>query len=236
MAPRQSASAYTENATIAWFDHYLRGESGSAAALDKLVPAKDNLVYQAQTGDFYPLSTFPTPSDPGSATYVSAPLTGTLVSHGVPTGAQSTPLGVDTAVTDGATNSNDPGQVTVPVVTAKDGNLPIVGIGHVGATVTVDGNATNLFFRLIDEKTGDVVDLQTSPLRLDNLDLADNGTSPNLPPQAQKISLNLAGVSYILPKGDTLELQVSTSSNSFVPSRGGAVVTIAGGKVSVPTL
>ena len=168
--------------------------------------------------------------------YVSAPLTGMLVSHAVPTGAQSTPLGADTAVTDGATNSNDPGQVTVPVITAKDGNLPIVGIGHVDATVTVDGNATNLFFRLIDQNTGDVVDLQTSPLRLDDLDLADTATSPNLPPQPQQISVNLAGVSYILPKGDTLELQVSTSTNSFMPNRGAAVVTIADGTVSVPTL
>jgi ABC-2 type transport system ATP-binding protein len=236
VAPGQSASTYTENATIAWFNHYLRGRRGSTAALDKLVPAKDNLVYEAQTGDFYPLSTFPTPSDPGTATYVSAPLTGTLVSHGVPTGAQSTPMGEDTAVTDGATNPNDPGQVTVPVVTAKDGDLPIVGIGHVDARVTVDGTSTNLFFRLIDENTGDVVDLQTSPLRLDNLDLVDNVTSPNLPPQPQQISLNLAGVSYILPKGDTLELQVSTSTNSFAPNRGAAVVTIADGKVSVPTL
>ena len=236
IAPGQSASTYTENATIAWFNHYLRGESGSATALDKLVPAKDNLIYQAQTGDFYPASTFPTPTDPGKATYVSAPLSGTLVSHGVTTGAQNAPVGVDTAVTDGATNSNDPGQVTVPVLTAKDGAVPIVGIGHVSATVTVDGTATNLFFRLIDENTGDVVDLQTSPLRMDNLDLEDNGTSPNLPPQAQQVSLDLAGVSYLLPKGDTLGLQVSTSTNSFVPNRGAAVVTIANGKVSVPTL
>lgn len=236
IAAGDSASTYTEDATIAWFNHYLRGESGSTTALDRLVPAKDNLVYQAQTGDFYGASTFPTPSDPGPAKYVSAPVTGTLISHSVPTGATGAPLGEDIAITDGATNSNDPGQVTVPVVTAKDGNLPIVGIGHVSATVTVDGSATNLFFRLIDENTGDVVDLQTSPLRIDNLDLQDNGTSPNLPPAAQQISLDLAGVAYLLPKGDTLELQVSTSSNSFVPNRGAAVVSIADGKVSVPTL
>ncbi|HZU59738.1 MAG TPA: hypothetical protein VE983_02165, partial [Solirubrobacteraceae bacterium] len=89
---------------------------------------------------------------------------------------------------------------------------------------------------LIDKNTGGVIDLQTSPLRLDNLDLADNGTSPNLPPVAQSISLDLAGVSYLLTKGDTLELQVSTSTNSYVPNRGGGVVQIAHGKVSVPTL
>ncbi len=59
--------------------------------------------------------------------------------------------------------------------------------------------------------------------------------APRLP-KAQNITLNLAGVSYTLPRGDTLELQVSSSSNSFVPNRGSAVVTIANGKVAVPTL
>ena len=236
LAPGESAGTYTENATIAWFNHYLRGEKGSAGALDKLVPADDNLVYQDQTGNWHALSTFPTPSEPGPATYVTAPFTGTLVGHTAPTGASNAPAGEDTAITDGATPAGDPGQVTVPVVTAKSGDLPIVGIGHVTADVTVDGPATNLFFRLIDENTGDVVDLQTAPLRLDNLDLVDNGTSPNLPPAAVPISLDLAGVSYLLPKGDTLELQVSTSTNSFVPNRGAAVVSIANGKVSVPTL
>jgi hypothetical protein len=43
-------------------------------------------------------------------------------------------------------------------------------------------------------------------------------------------------VAYDLPAGDTLELQVSTSTNSFVPNRGTAVVSITDGTVSVPTL
>ena len=236
IAPGDSAGQYTEAAMIAWFNHYLRGGDGTGAALDKLVPAGDDLVYQDQTGDFHGLSTFPTPGDAGPATFATAPVSGTLVSHGAPTGAPGAPLGVDTAVTDGATNASDPGQVTVPVLTAKDSAVPVVGIGRVTASVTVNGNATNLFFRLVDAQTGEVVDLQTVPLRLDNLDLVDNGTSPNLPPAAQSISVDLAGVSYLLPKGDTLDLQVSTSTNSYVPNRGAAVVTIADGKVSVPTL
>jgi ABC-2 type transport system ATP-binding protein len=235
VAPGESASTYTENATIAWFNHYLRGQNeGSATNGSDGMPKHANLVYQDQNGNFYPVSTFPTPTQPGPAKYVSAPLSGTLISHGVPTGTSV--LGEDLAVTDGATNSSDPGQVTVPILTAGRTDVPIVGIGHVNATVTVDGNATNLFFRLIDKSTGDVVDLQTSPLRIDNLDLADNATSPDLPPTAQKISLDLAGVSYDLPPGDTLELQVSTSTDSFVPNRGTAVVSITDGTVSVPTL
>jgi len=41
---------------------------------------------------------------------------------------------------------------------------------------------------------------------------------------------------YDLPAGDTLELQISTSTDSDAPDRGSAVVTLANGKVSVPTL
>jgi ABC-2 type transport system ATP-binding protein len=235
IAPGQSATTYDENAMIAWFDHYLRGQRGSGQALDRLVPARDNLVWQSQNGDFYGASTFPTPARPGPARYVSAPLSGTVVSNGLPDGATGTPVGEDTAVTDGPTPAGDPGQVTVPVLTASNGPVPIVGIGRVTATVTVNGNATNLFFRLIDKDTGNVIDLQTAALRLDNLDLVDNGTGASMP-APQKVSLNLAGVSYVLPKGDTLELQVSTSSNSFVPNRGTAEVSITGGRVSVPVL
>lgn len=222
----QSAGAFAETRTIAWFNHYLRGEGSSDG-----MPA--TVVYQDQNGNFYPLSTFPTPSDPGPAIYRSASFTGTLVSHGLPTGAG--PVGASAAETDGATSSSDPGQVTVPVLAAGPRDVPIVGIGHISATVTVDGNATELFFRLIDANTGDVIDLQTRPLRVDNLDLADNATGAG-PPAPQDISLDLAGVTYDLPAGDTLELQVSTSTDSFAPNRGSAVVQLTGGTVSVPTL
>jgi ABC-2 type transport system ATP-binding protein len=228
VGPGESAATFDENKTIDWFDHYLRGE-------DPTDGMRARVVYQDQTGNFYPVSTFPTTSAPGPAKIVSSPLAGTLVDHGAPSGAG--PAGVDTAVTDGATNSSDPGQVTVPVLTAPaHADVPIVGIGHVTATVTVDGAAAELFFRLIDKDTGDVVDLQTQPLRVDNLDLPGLGGNADVPPGPQKLSLDLAGTAYDLPAGDTLELQVSTSTDSFSPNRGSAVVTLAGGKVSVPTL
>jgi ABC-2 type transport system ATP-binding protein len=240
VAPGESAATYTERETIAWFDHYLRGEneagaSGDPSAMDAGdgMPRGARVVYQDQNGNFYPLSTFPTPSDPGPATYLSASFSGTLVSHGVPTGVG--PAGEDAAVTDGATDADDPAQLTVPVVRTSAADLPIVGIGHVTATVTVDGNATELFFRLLDANTGEVVDLQTSPVRVDNLDLADDGTNAG-PPAPQQVSLDLAGVSYDLPPHDLLELQVSTSTDSFAPNRGTAVVQLAAGNVSVPTL
>jgi ABC-2 type transport system ATP-binding protein len=221
----ESAATFDENATLAWFNHYLRGQ-GSRDGMPNTV------VYQDQNGNYYALPTFPTTAHPGPAVLVSAPVSGTLVTHGVPTGAG--PAGLDTAVTDGATSASDPGQVTVPVLTAKHANEPIVGIGKVVGRVTVDGAATELFFRLIDESTGDVVDLQTTPLRVDNLDLQDLGTNAHLP-QSEPFSIDLPGVAYDLPKGDTLELQVSTSTDSYAPNRGSSIVQLSG-KVTVPTL
>jgi ABC-2 type transport system ATP-binding protein len=220
----QSAGQYDENTMLAWFNHYLKG-SGDDDGMPSTV------VYQDQTGDFNPLPRFPTADRPWPATLVSAPVSGTLVDHNAPTGAG--PAGVDTAVTDGATNSSDPGQVTVPVFTASS-DTPVVGIGKVSGNVTVNGAATELFFRLVDKNTGDVLDLQTTPLRVDNLDQQDLGTSAHAP-ASQPFSIDLPGVAYKLPKGDTLELQVSTSTDSFSGNRGSAVVQLSG-TVQVPTL
>jgi len=220
----QSAGQFDENQTLAWFNHYLKGQGSNDG-----MPAK--VVYQDQTGDYHALRTFPTVDRPGPASLVSAPVSGTLVDHNAPSGAG--PVGVDTAVTDGATNAGDPGQVTVPVFTAST-DTPVVGIGRVTGNVTVNGAATELFFRLVDQNTGDVVDLQTTPLRVDNLDQQNLGTSAHAP-ASQPFSVDLPGVAYKLPKGDTLELQVSTSTDSFSANRGSAVIQLSG-TVQVPTL
>jgi hypothetical protein len=83
---------------------------------------------------------------------------------------------------------------------------------------------------------------------VDNLDLQDLGGGSPGPGwagggsaagpycTATSINLDLAGVAYDLPAGDTLELQVSTSTDSFAGNRGNSVVTISNGTVSVPTL
>jgi ABC-2 type transport system ATP-binding protein len=227
IAPGESASTFNENATIAWFNHYLRGEGETDG-----MPGK--VVYQDQKGSFNKLRSFPTRQSPGQATYVSAPLSGTLVGEPAPTGTG--PAGVDTVVTDGATPADDPAQLTVPIVTAPaNAGVPIVGEGHVDATVTVTGTATNLFFRLLDKNTGDVVDLQTEALRIDNLSSSEQPNA-EVPTTPQRISLDLAGTAYELPAGDTLELQVSTTSDSFGGNRGASTVSLEGGTVSVPTL
>lgn len=234
----QSAGTFDENQTLAWFDRYLKG-SVTADGMPSPV------VYQDQNGDYYPLATFPTADAPGAATYVSAPVSGTLIVHGVPTGAG--PAGLDTAVTDGASNANDPGQLSVPVLTAGAADVPIVGIGHVDATVSLAGAATELFFRLVDKQTDEVLDLQTVPCRVDNLNLqnlggdgvgsgwAGGGSAAGPQCDAKNVSLDLPGTAYDLPPGHELDLQVSSSTASFGPVRGASVVQLKG-TVTVPTL
>ncbi|HZU80342.1 MAG TPA: CocE/NonD family hydrolase C-terminal non-catalytic domain-containing protein, partial [Acidimicrobiales bacterium] len=229
IAPSTSASTYTEAQTIQWFDVYLRGHDKNGNAVTDTQP---EVVYQDQNGNFWPASTFPTVSDPGASYFDVVPVKGQLLSTGVPTGFG--PAGEATVVTDGASAANDPGALTVPVVTAKGKDVQIVGEPHISASVEVQGTSTDLFFRLIDEATGQVVDLQTSALRIDNVAGGQGGllaaaTTP------VTISLDMVGVAYDLPAGDTLELQVATSGPSFVPNRGSSVVTIDG-NVSIPTM
>jgi ABC-2 type transport system ATP-binding protein len=216
IAPGTSVIAMQQKVTLAWLRRYLRGERPWRDPLPATV------VYQNQRGEYFGNDTFPTPDRPGrGTTYVRAPLNGTLAWQGQPTG----PGGgtADKAFTDAPTERSDPGQLTVPILTApKDADVPVVGIGRVEATVTVDGSATTLFLRLIDRTTGGVVDFQTVPVRVE--------------PGTHRIALDLPGVAYDVPAGGTLDLQVSASTDTYARNRGTATVTLAGGTVSVPAL
>jgi ABC-2 type transport system ATP-binding protein len=221
---------FLEQAAINWYDVYLRHDRG----------AKDTLptvLLQDQAGNWHALNSFPTAGSPGAATYRTAPVSGTLVSTGVPTGTGPTgaSAGYDPLVTDGPSASGDPGALTVPLISNAPAPVLIAGEPHIRLTVTVDGSSTDLFFKLVDTATNQVVDLQTAAIRLDNTDLADNGNNPNLPPSAQTVSLDLVGVGYLLPKGDTLELQVATSAAPFSANRGTAVVSLSG-SVALPVV
>ena len=214
---------FIENAAIHWFDVYLRHVHG---AKDTLPP----VLAQDQAGTWHPLSSFPTAARPGHATYVQKPVSGTVVSANAPDAADRNAGGYSSAVVDAPSPSGDPTTVTVPVLTATR-DLLIAGEGHVNLDATVNGPSTDLFYKLVDEKTGQVLDLQTSAVRLDNTDLANNGADAGF--TTRHVSLDLVGVSWLLAKGDTLDLQVSTSSLPFVPNRGAAVVQLAG-TVAVP--
>lgn len=213
-------STFLEQAAINWFDMYLRHDRGARDTLP-------TVLVQDQVGNWHALKSFPTAGAPGPATYRTTSFSGTLMSTGVPTGTGPA-SGIDPAATDGPSASGDPGAVTIPLISSAAAPTLIAGEPHVHVTVTVDGSSTDLFFKLVDTATNQVVDLQTAAIRLDNTDLANNGNSPNLPPGAETISLDMVGVGYLLPKGDTLELQVATSAAPFSANRGAAVVSVAG--------
>jgi ABC-2 type transport system ATP-binding protein len=216
IAPGKSGMAMQHTATLAWLRRYLRGERPWRDPLPATV------VYQNHKGEWFGHDTFPTRDRPGRGTvFARAPVAGTLIWQGQPAG----PGGgaADKAFTDAPTDRGDPAQLTVPVLTApQHADMPVVGIGRVEATVTVDGSATTLFLRLIDKTTGGVVDFQTLPVRV------ESGT--------HRIAVDLPGVAFDVPAGGTLELQVSASTDTYARNRGAATVTIADGTVTVPTL
>ena len=150
-------------------------------------------------------------------------MTGTLVSHGAATsaGPQSA---LDPVVSDGVAPPTDPGSITVPVLAAGRSAVDVVGEPHADLDVTIDGPGVHLFFKLVDREANQVVDLQAESLRLGGL-----------LPLTQRVGLDLVGVTYALPAGHHLDLQISTSSAAHVSYRGTAVVHVSG-TVRVPTI
>ncbi len=231
-------SVFIREQTLNWFDVYLRHDPD---AVDEL----PDVLLQDQTGVWNALSSFPTAAEPGPAEFVSTPVSGTVVSHGVPTDANN-PFTLEQYAA--PSNGADPGALTVPLLTAPangDGVF-IAGEPHVDLDVTVQGSSAELFFKLVDKGLNGpcspqpcfqgaraVVDGQTASVRLDNLDLANNADDPNLPPQTVHVSIDMVGVGYKLPPGRTLELQISSASAPSASNRGAAVTTVEG-SVSLP--
>ena len=73
-------------------------------------------------------------------------------------------------------------------------------------------------------ETGHVVNLQEAPVRVDGLTATP-----------QDVRVTMPGVSYTLPAGDHLDVQVTTASASFLNARVPAQVTVTG-TVSVPSV
>ena len=144
------------------------------------------------------------------------------MSHGAATsaGPQSA---LDPVVSDGVAPPTDPGSITVPVLAAGRSAVDVVGEPHADLDVTIDGPGVHLFFKLVDREANQVVDLQAESLRL-------GGLAPT-----RRVALDLVGVTYALPAGHHLDLQISTSSAAHVSYRGSAVVHVSG-TVQVPTL
>jgi ABC-2 type transport system ATP-binding protein len=234
-------ATFVDDAEINWFDVYLRHDAGATDSLP-------SVLLQDQRGVWHSLDSFPTAAAPGAAAFTSTPVSGTVVSAGVPTDANN-PLIFYPEDYATPSNSNDPGTLTVPVLTvpAHGSAVFIAGEPHVDLNVTVDGSSADLFFKLVDvgrngactepcwQGASAVVDGQTAAIRLDNLDLANGAGNPNLPPTTEHVSLDMVGVGYLVPPGDTLELQISSASAPSASNRGVAVTSVQG-SVELPTV
>jgi ABC-2 type transport system ATP-binding protein len=209
------ARDHLDSAILTWFSKYLRHKSVSTGA---------PVEYTTQDGVWHTAANFPTVADKGAAKLVSAKGSVSVINTGLPTSGPGGSDSIDPVVTDAPSISGDPGTGTLPVLTATKATQ-VVGIGHVTGTVTGVGAGTHLFFKLVDREANRVLDLQAESLRVD-------GPLLNTP---VKIDLNLVGVTYQLPAGHHLDLQISTGSLAHVEYRGPASVTVAA-TVTVPTL
>jgi ABC-2 type transport system ATP-binding protein len=209
------ARDHLDAAILTWFSRYLRHNNVSTGA---------PVEYSTQDGVWHAATKFPTVTDKGAAKLVSAKGSVNIVNSGLPTSGPGGSDSIDPIVTDAPSLSGDPGTGTVPVLTATKATQ-VVGIPHITGTVTGVGAGTHLFFKLVDREANRVLDLQAESLRVD-------GPLLNTP---LKFDLDLVGVTYVLPAGHHLDLQISTSSLAHLEYRGPASVTVAG-TVTVPTI
>src|SRR4051794_9020115 len=184
-------------ALLTWFAKYLRHQKVDTGA---------PFEYSTEDGAWHQASTFPPVRKPGMAKLVKAAGTGTAISTGAPTSAG--PGSATGPVTTDSPSSGQPDTVTIPVL-ATAGGVQLVGLPHVDLDVSGTGLGTHLFFKLVDREANRVVDLQAESLRV---------SQPLSVPQ--HFSLDLAGVTYLLPAGHHLDLEIATSSLAHVEYRG----------------
>jgi ABC-2 type transport system ATP-binding protein len=202
-----NARDHLDAAILTWFARYLRHESIDTGAA---------VEYATQDGAWHTADRFPTAADPGTARLAQARGSVSIVNAGLPTSGPGGSDSIDPVVTDAPSLAGDPGTGSVPVLAAAR-DTQVVGIPHVDGTITGAGAGTHLFFKLVDREANRVLDLQAESLRVE-------GPLLNTP---VKFGLDLVGVTYALPAGHHLDLQVSTSSLAHVSYRGPATVTVA---------
>lgn len=198
--------AHLDEAILTWFERYLRGDTG----VDVGAPVE----YRTNEGIWRTASHF-TPSDArmqtasGHGSVLSTPLPSTIdaapfvddvLSGAVPPGA---PL-----FTAQPSRAGDPHAFTTEVAVADRGPLELVGIPTATLQVTGTGPVTHLFLKLVDRESGVVVNLQETPVRVENL-----SSTP------QTVRVRMSGLAYTVPDGHHLDLQVATTSVMHATAR-----------------
>lgn len=193
---------FMNQAILDWFGKYLRGRSVDTGA---------PVVYRTNEGAWRSANDF-TPDD---AEFLGASGAGTIVGSPLPTSIEVDDVGsllgrpTNSPVTTAQPNQpGDPHAFSVEVAAAENGDLELVGIPRARLTVSGTGSVAHLFLKLVDRETGEVVNLQETPVRVENL----SGES-------RTIEVPMSGIAYTLPEGHHLDLQVSTTSVMHATAR-----------------
>ncbi|HVL49249.1 MAG TPA: CocE/NonD family hydrolase [Candidatus Thermoplasmatota archaeon] len=212
-----SGCPYVSNTThvtamqVAWMTRWLHDDPSVATGAP--------VEWQTSDGSWREATGWP----PASTTWATASGTGRLVSTPLPTGGGHPGLSAggfsgshDFAAVDRGVSS-----FVFTVLPPESSPREVTGIPR--ATVTVEGTGAEafVFLRLVDLKTKRTLDEQTTPLRL------PLGNGPAM------ATVDLVGVSYVLPAGHGLGLEVTTSDWIHATNRAPAAFDVSV-DVSVP--
>lgn len=199
-------SGYVSDEIVNWFDRYVKG--------DRSVATGARFEYVTQDGKWHQAGGYPV----AGTHAVSGQGSGVATANGEPTAG-----GVEAI---GATVSHS--ALKVPIAT---GASTLIGAPHITLTETGAGAGSNrqgtratLFFQVVDKTAGVVLGNQITPKVLD----ADGSE--------HTYSFDVEPVSYTVPAGDQIALQVVGTSGNYDVQRGGAVFDISDLKVSIPAL
>jgi ABC-2 type transport system ATP-binding protein len=203
---------------LTWFAKYLKGEAVDTGAAVR---------YSLKDGTWHDASTLPTVANPGPAVFTDLQGAGSVVNPGSANPGENSGQAYGVAITDTDT-SGEPGTFNLPVLDAADADRQIVGIGHVSGTVHGVGSGTNLIFKLVDTDDKRVLDYQAATLRMEGPFV--------LPTDVQLFSIDLVGVTELLPAGHHLALQVSTTGLPHTSFRGAGTFQVDFTHVRVPVI
>lgn len=190
--PYVGDGGHVRAASIAFLDQKLKGVGSGVPRVE----------WQDNTGAWHSDVAWP----PAGTTYASASSMVTLASTPAPTGGGSFAVsagGVNTGKLALPARDDGLGTAEIAILTA-DEPTQITGIAKAHIDLLGDGTEAFLFLRLVDQTTGAVLDDQTQAVRM---------------PVGSSLDVDLVGVSYVLPAGHTLALQVSTSDFAHASNR-----------------
>ena len=202
---------HLDELTVDWMDRYLRDDESVDTGAPVEFRTNDDTAFQSD--EAWP---------PRRSSLVRIPVDGSAV---VTAATASQPDDGGAPVFIASPNEDgDPRAFSVEAFDARDEPVDVVGFGEARLSVSGTGPFVNLFVKLVDRESGEVLNLQENAYRVDDLSA-----------EPQEITVPLTGFSYTLPAGHHLDVQVSTTSQMHYPTTTPAQVDVVG-VVDVPVV